>query len=163
MNLARVASDNSASAVVGPRPTNGVAGMVNAVATLADGTMIAGGEFSFAGRTAADRLAAWNGTSWKPVFGGLGGFVNDMKVLSTGTIAVAGRDLQSGTTFISVQSRSIRTMHGRCRVARRSMALAWSCTKTPASAYGSAGSLYDESWSEKQLFVFDDGAWSSRG
>ena len=162
MNLVRVAVDDTASAVVGPRPTNGVAGMVNALATTTDGTMIAGGEFSFAGRTAAERLAAWNGTEWAPILGGLGGFVNDMKVLRSGTIAVAGRDLQSdGTYFGAVafyQDNAWQVPGG-----------------TPVNGIGLVvyedasdriwlgGSLYDESWYEKQLFVFDDGAWSSGG
>ena len=162
MNLVRVASDNTASAVVGPRPTNGVAGMVNALATAADGTMIAGGEFSFAGRTAAERLAAWNGSKWAPILGGLGGIVNDMKVLSTGTIAVAGRDLQSGGTYLGAvafyQDNAWQVPGG-----------------TPINGTGLVvyedaggrvwlgGSLYDESWSEKQLFVLDGGVWSSGG
>jgi len=162
MNLVRVAPDNSASAVVGPRPTNGVAGMVNAVATLADGTMIAGGEFSFAGRTAADRLAAWNGTSWKPVFGGLGGFVNDMKVLSTGTIAVAGRDLQSGTTYlgaVAIYQNNAWQVPGGTPINGTGLVVYEDISKR----IWLGGSLYDESWSEKQLFMFDGGAWSSRG
>ena len=162
MNVVRVASDNTASAAVGPRPTNGVAGMVNALATMTDGTMVAGGEFSFAGRTAAERLAAWNGSEWAPIFGGLGGFVNDMKVLSTGTIAVAGRDLQSGGTYLGAvafyQDNAWQVPGG-----------------TPINGIGLVvyedagdriwlgGSLYDESWNEKQLFVFDDGVWSSGG
>ncbi len=162
MNLVRVASDNTASAVVGPRPTNGVAGMVNALATAGDGTMIAGGEFSFAGRTAAERLAAWNGSKWAPILGGLGGMVNDMKVLSTGTIAVAGRDLQSGGTYLGAvafyQDNAWQVPGG-----------------TPINGTGLVvyedaggrvwlgGSLYDQSWSEKQLFVFDGGVWSSGG
>ena len=162
MNVVRVASDNTASAVVGPRPTNGVAGMVNALATMTDGTMVAGGEFSFAGRTAAERLATWNGTAWVPIFGGLGGFVNDMKVLSTGAIAVAGRDLQSGSRYlgaVAIYQDNAWQVPGGAPI----NGIGHVVYEDAGYRIWLGGSLYDASWNEKQLFVFDGGAWSSGG
>ncbi|HET9474467.1 MAG TPA: hypothetical protein VFO82_11275 [Steroidobacteraceae bacterium] len=162
MNVMRVASDNTASAVVGPRPTNGVSGMVNALATMADGTLIAGGQFSFAGRTAAERLAAWNGTEWAPIFGGLGGTVIDMKVLSTGAIAVAGTDLQSGDTYLGAVAfyrDNAWQVPGGIPIYGTGLVVYEDARKR----IWLGGSLYDESFSEEQLFVFDGGAWSSRG
>ena len=162
MNVARVASDNAASAVVGPRPVNGVAGMVNSLTTMSDGTMIAGGAFSFAGRTAADRLAAWNGTEWAPILGGLGGTVNDMKVLSTGTIAVAGTDLQSGDTYlgaVAFYQDNAWQVPGGTPINGTALVV----YEDASDRIWLGGSLYDAAWSEKQLFVFEGGAWSPSG
>ena len=162
MNLVRVAPDNTASAVVGPRPTNGVAGMVNALATTTDNTVVAGGEFSFAGRIAAERLAAWNGIEWAPVLGGLGGFVNDMKVLSTGVIAVAGRDLQSDGTYlgaVAFYQDNAWQVPGGLPINGTGLVV----YEDSGNRIWLGGSLYDLSFSEKQLFVFDGGAWSSGG
>lgn len=162
MNVVSVASDNTASAVVGPRPTNGVAGMVNALATMADGTLVAGGEFSFAGRTAADRLAAWNGTEWAPILGGLGGFVNDIRVLGNGTIAVAGRDLQSGDTYLGAVA-FYRDNAWQAPAGSPIFGIGLVVHEDASDRIWLGGSLYDESFNEKQLFVLEGGAWSSGG
>lgn len=162
MNLVRVESDDTPGAVVGPRPTNGVAGTVNALATLADGTLVAGGAFSFAGRTAAERLATWDGSGWSPVFGGLGGFVNDLKVLRSGAIVVAGTDLASDGNYLG----AVATY----RDGEWSVPGGVPVYGTGLVVYESAddrlwlgGSLYDASFNERQLVEFDGGAWIAGG
>ncbi len=162
MNLVRVDRDDTPGAVVGPRPTNGVAGMVNALASMPDGRLVAGGAFSFAGRTSAERLATWDGTAWAPVFGGLGGFVNDIKVLDTGVVAVAGTDLQSGGSYlgaVAFYEGGAWSVPGGIPVFGTGLVL----HEDTGGRLWLGGSLYDDAFNEKQLFVFEDGAWSSGG
>lgn len=162
MNLVRVAPDDTPAAVVGPRPTNGVAGMVNALATLADGTLVAGGAFSFAGRTAAERLATWNGSAWAPAFGGLGGFVNDLKVLRSGAIAVAGTDLQSDGGYlgaVAIYQDGAWSVPGGVPVYGTGLVV----HESADNRLWLGGSLYDASFNERQLFEFDGSAWVTGG
>ncbi len=64
----------------------GFDGAVNAIAFYG-GELIAGGAFTQAGDTAASRIAAWNGQSWRPLGGGLDADVFALAEWNGGLIA----------------------------------------------------------------------------
>ncbi|MCA8953892.1 MAG: hypothetical protein KDE27_30560, partial [Planctomycetes bacterium] len=76
----------------------GVGGPVNAVATLSNGDIIAGGVFAIAGDAACDNIARWNGSSWSALGtgvtgGGPGAFAAQVAALVTlpnGDLVVGG-------------------------------------------------------------------------
>jgi hypothetical protein len=69
---------------------------VNALATLPNGDLVAGGSFTTAGGVSANRIARWNGTSWSALGSGLGSGVNDwVRALAT----MPNGDLVAGGGF----------------------------------------------------------------
>lgn len=91
VGLTHVATDGTPSAVVGAtRELLGLGGGLNGLAADADGDLVAGGYFRFAGPTLAENLAIFDGTAWTELGGGLAGTVFDVLVRADGSIAVAG-------------------------------------------------------------------------
>ncbi|MBX9736269.1 MAG: hypothetical protein K2X32_05030 [Phycisphaerales bacterium] len=68
---------------------------VNALVTLPNGDLVAGGNFTSAGGTSARSIARWNGTSWLPLGTGIGGF--DPRVLALAVLP--NGDLIAGGSF----------------------------------------------------------------
>ncbi|MBX3464390.1 MAG: delta-60 repeat domain-containing protein [Planctomycetes bacterium] len=70
---------------------------IHALATLPDGRLVAAGEFSAIGGVAASRIAAWDGSSWAPLGGGIsGGSVFGLAVLSSGALVAGGSFTTAG-------------------------------------------------------------------
>lgn len=75
-------------------PANGMNGTVHSLLSFDEGSgmqLYAGGEFTVAGGTAANRIARWNGTVWSPL--GLGMIGNTVFALAPfeGQLHAAGR------------------------------------------------------------------------
>ena len=85
----------------------GVDSTVRALATLADGSLIAGGDFSLAGSSLARGIARWNGTSWSSLAGGVTnglastGSVRALAVALNGDLFVGGSFANAGTVAAS--------------------------------------------------------------
>jgi hypothetical protein len=74
----------------------GIAGandMVRAIVSDADGNVYVGGNFTFIGTVAANRIAKWNGSAWSALGSGVGEWVY--------ALAVSGTDLFAGGRFTS--------------------------------------------------------------
>jgi hypothetical protein len=76
----------------------GVNGYVEALAVY-DGQLIAGGWFSTAGGTAAQHIAAWNGSEWSPLGEGLDDDVKDM-IIYDGRLIIGGEQFGTPANFI---------------------------------------------------------------
>ena len=63
---------------------------VNALRVGADGALLAGGQFTRAGKTDLGRIARWGGSSWQPLGSGLDGQVTDMAATAAGTVFAVG-------------------------------------------------------------------------
>ncbi|MCX5652845.1 MAG: hypothetical protein NTU45_15865 [Planctomycetota bacterium] len=92
--------------------------------------LYAGGGFSFIGGVAANRIASWNGSVWRSVGGGTGGFVRSLAVFDDG----AGPKLYAGGLF-STPSLSAY------RIARWNGS-AWSGVGTPGAISSSVVSAF---------------------
>jgi hypothetical protein len=87
---------------LGEKPANGFATPTITVSCIgqADDGVYVGGLFTAAGRTLANRIARWDGTSWNTVGGGtMGGASSANRVLA---IAGLGSDVYVGGTFTNV-------------------------------------------------------------
>ena len=69
---------------------------VTDIALHPSGDVIAGGTFTSAGGTPANRVARWNGTAWSPLGSGIDGLVWAVATLPNGDIVVAGDFLVAG-------------------------------------------------------------------
>ena len=88
----------------------GLNGPVFALATLANGDLVAAGQFSLAGSTPANNIARWNGTTWAPLGGGIASTVYALATLPNGTLAVGGNSGLSawnGTTWTTFGGNSV--------------------------------------------------------
>lgn len=63
---------------------------VFALASLSNGDLVAGGEFTTAGGIAANNIARWNGTAWVPLGSGLNGVVRALTTLRNGDLIAGG-------------------------------------------------------------------------
>lgn len=63
---------------------------VYALATLPNGELVAGGNFTTAGGVAALRIARWNGSTWQPCGAGFNNTVRAMITLENGDLLVGG-------------------------------------------------------------------------
>jgi trimeric autotransporter adhesin len=85
----------------------GVNGTVRALATRADGSLIAGGSFSLAGGASAPGIARWNGTAWSSLAGGVTdsfaqpGSVSALAIAPNGDLFVGGGFTRAGTVVTS--------------------------------------------------------------
>ena len=61
-----------------------------------DGTLYAGGEFTTAGGVTANRVAAWNGTSWSPLSTGMDATVHSLHFSSDGSLYAGGSFTTAG-------------------------------------------------------------------
>ena len=68
---------------------------VNALAVLANGDLVAGGNFTTMGGVAANRIARWDGSSWAPLGSGTNSTVNTL-------VALANGDLVAGGSFTTI-------------------------------------------------------------
>ncbi|MCI1187887.1 T9SS type A sorting domain-containing protein [Hymenobacter sp. DH14] len=83
--------------------TNGVDGVVLAIAIASNGTLYAGGYFSRAGGVAVNNIAQWNGTNWAPLDSGVSGsqnalqtFVSALAITNAGILYVGGNFTTAG-------------------------------------------------------------------
>jgi len=60
------------------------------LAVLANGDLVAGGDFTTAGGVSANRIARWNGTSWSALGSGMNGGVNALTTLPDGDLVAGG-------------------------------------------------------------------------
>ena len=74
----------------------GGAGLVAALATLANGDVLAGGQFTSAGGVPANHIARWDGTVWHALGAGTNGSVSSITVLPSGDVVVGGSFTQAG-------------------------------------------------------------------
>jgi hypothetical protein len=76
------------SGVAGPFPFASI--NVTGLLTLANGDLLAGGRFQFAGGTAASNVARWNGVAWSPIDAGTDADVTAVAPLPGGSVAIGG-------------------------------------------------------------------------
>jgi len=75
---------------------------VNALTTLPNGDLVAGGNFTTAGGISANYIARWNGTSWSPLGSGMGGSASHapevyaLTALPNGDVVAGGRFTTAG-------------------------------------------------------------------
>ena len=84
---------------LGTGPSNGVDGIVYALAVAGNGDVYAGGGFGQAGGASALRVARWNGTAWSSLSTGTfgaSGFVYALAVAANGDVYVGGKFTQAG-------------------------------------------------------------------
>ena len=63
---------------------------VRALAVLANGTLVAGGEFERSGATSTAHVAAWNGVAWVGFGGGTDDAVLDLQAMPNGDVVAGG-------------------------------------------------------------------------
>lgn len=69
---------------------------VYALSTLANGDLVAAGDFTSAGGVGATRIARWDGTSWSALDSGIGGTVLALSTLPTGDLVAGGSFTTAG-------------------------------------------------------------------
>lgn len=69
---------------------DGSAGVVNAIAELADGRIVVGGSFSTAGSSAASNIAIWDGYGWSALGSGTSATVRALQPMPDGRLAIGG-------------------------------------------------------------------------
>lgn len=74
----------------------GLNGAVHELIELADGSIVAGGEFSRSGTEDRLRIARWDGTVWQPLGTGMNGNVYDLDLMPNGDVIAVGRFTTSG-------------------------------------------------------------------
>ena len=74
----------------------GTTGTVRALATLANGELVATGEFVGAGAAAVNYIARWDGSNWNALGSGLGSFGFALAVAGNGDLYVGGFFLTAG-------------------------------------------------------------------
>jgi trimeric autotransporter adhesin len=105
VNIAHVPPGGAPTALVGDRPVLGVGGFVDGLAVKADGSVVAGGDFAFAGQAPTDGgIAQFRGAGWSDLGHGLQGIVRDIKVRPDGAVAVAGELFFQGMLVAYAQS-----------------------------------------------------------
>ena len=80
---------------------SGLGGAVEALATLPNGDLVAGGSFSVAGGVGALNVAKWDGSAWSPLGSGLNGAVMAVAVLPNGDLVAGGLFTMAGATSVS--------------------------------------------------------------
>jgi trimeric autotransporter adhesin len=89
----RIATVDLATGVwapVGTGISGGGGSAVNALETLPNGDLVAGGSFTIAGGVAANRIARWDGSTWSPLGTGISGSVLALKTRPNGDLIVGG-------------------------------------------------------------------------
>jgi hypothetical protein len=105
-------------------------GSVGALAVLADGQLVAGGDFTTAGGSAANRVARWSGTSWSALGSGVNQSVRALEALPNGDLIAGG----AFTTAGGIPANRVARWDG----------IAWSglgAGIAPGSSFGSVASL----------------------
>ncbi|MFN5496843.1 MAG: hypothetical protein ACK5C3_09770, partial [bacterium] len=78
-----------------------------ALAVLPNGDLVAGGGFTTAGGGTANRIARWNGSSWRQLGSGMDGGVSALAVLPNG-------DLVAGGSFTTAGGVTTNRPNARC-------------------------------------------------
>ncbi|MGB3967565.1 MAG: hypothetical protein WBO45_12620 [Planctomycetota bacterium] len=73
----------------------GTNNVVRTLATMANGDLVVGGDFTSAGGQAAPRIARWNGSSWQPL-GSFNGTVSALLPLPNGDLIAGGAFVVAG-------------------------------------------------------------------
>lgn len=89
VSVATVAGDTS-SAVAGPHPLLGVGGPILGAVADRDGSLVAGGDFAFAGKLPLRNVGRFKGGAWSAIGDGVGGIVRQVILRKSGQIGVAG-------------------------------------------------------------------------
>lgn len=76
-----------------------------ALTTLPNGHIVAGGEFTTAGRVPANRIARWNGTAWSALGTGMDGQVMALATLANGDLVAGGGFSTAGGVAASFIAR----------------------------------------------------------
>ena len=74
----------------------GTDGVVNCLAAMPNGNLIAGGYFGAAGGMPASHVARWDGSAWSPLGAGTNDTVRALAVLPNGDVAVGGDFTMAG-------------------------------------------------------------------
>jgi Domain of unknown function (DUF5122) beta-propeller len=69
---------------------------VNAVTTLPNGDVVAGGLFDTAGGVSANDIARWDGAAWSPLGPGLNSYIRSIRPLPSGGLVAGGAFSQTG-------------------------------------------------------------------
>jgi hypothetical protein len=77
----------------------GTTGKIFAMTKDSDGNIYIGGHFTVVGRTSANYIAKWNGTSWSALGTGMNAEVNALAWDSTNDLLYAGRKLYHGWRY----------------------------------------------------------------
>jgi trimeric autotransporter adhesin len=75
---------------------SGTNNTVLAVRAMANGDLVVGGVFNFAGGAPASRIARWNGTAWSPLGSGMDANVRSLTELPNGDLIAGGDFLVAG-------------------------------------------------------------------
>jgi trimeric autotransporter adhesin len=86
----------------------GINGSALATATMANGDLVVGGDFSSAGGIPANRVARWDGNTWTAIDTGFDGGVSSLLALSNGDLIAGG----SFTTASGAPARGIARWNG---------------------------------------------------
>ncbi|MCU0865314.1 MAG: hypothetical protein MUC36_16145 [Planctomycetes bacterium] len=78
-------------------PGTGLTGAVHTLLRRANGDLIAGGDFQFAGATPVSRIARWDGTAWSPLGSGFNGRVISLAELPGGDLVAGGEFDRDGS------------------------------------------------------------------
>ena len=70
--------------------------IIHALVRMANGDVLAGGDFSTIEGVAADNVARWNGSSWLPLGSGVDGAVRAIAVAANGDVIVSGAFQNAG-------------------------------------------------------------------
>ncbi|HEX5050146.1 MAG TPA: hypothetical protein VFZ65_00110, partial [Planctomycetota bacterium] len=108
-----IAGDQAANRVAAFDPSDGswstfgsgTNDLVYALAVLANGDLVAGGQFTTAGGVAAPGVARWNGSSWSPLGSGIGGWVYALAAMPNGDLVAGGYFGQAGGTPVNNVAR----------------------------------------------------------
>ncbi len=84
---------------------NQVDGPVLSLLRLANGDLIAGGEFLFSGSTSCSRVARWDGSNWHPLGTGVDGPVRALARLPDGDLIAAGDFYSDGNRPLNLIAR----------------------------------------------------------
>lgn len=74
----------------------GPSGLVRALASVANGDLIVGGSFLYAGNVPARSIARWNGAQWSPLGSGVQGVVEAVVQMPNGDLIVGGTFATAG-------------------------------------------------------------------
>ena len=83
----------------------GMNNLVRALATLPNGDLFAGGDFTAAGGAAVDRIARWNGSTWSSFGAGMNNKVAALATLPNGDLVAAGTFTSAGATAANCVAR----------------------------------------------------------
>jgi len=91
---------------------------VNALGTLSNGDLVAGGTFAFAGGVAASNIARWNGTQWSPLGSGTSASVSSLCSLPNGHLVAGGVFTTAGGVAANWPGPPWELASARCRCRR---------------------------------------------